>query len=472
MFEIFIFLIVGISWGLIFGVIPTVGPSTALLTSYMFLPYFYSNPYLGVVFYTAIVVACATGDTWSSILLGIPGSSSSSATVVDGYPLAKKGKATIALSAAFTSSTINGLLFGSLTFFFLPYYSKLLLVFGIPELLMFNILALSAVLFLVKGNLFLGILSILIGFILGYIGIDENNADRLTFGLTYLKDGINVIILVSGLFAVPELFNMLKGNTKLQKINSSWRQVSLGILAWLKYWKVSLRGGAIGAIVGAIPGIHGVVADWLSYAQTKISYPNRKFGTGVIPGVVGPEGANNSVTASSFVPTVIFGIPGTPFAAIILSIFFMLQFNLGSIEIQSDLDFYKYLALGFLGSTILVGIFCILLSKPIILLLKIPTRMYAFIILALIIWACYQITHTYYDIAALLGLSIIGIIANRFKLNKPAILMAFILFTKIESLMIQTSSLYNVVTLLERPIFLTLAVLTVTTIYIGIKYIR
>jgi TctA family transporter len=472
MVEVLFVLFLGVIWGLVFGVIPTAGPSTALLTSYAFFPYFYFEPYLGVVFYTAVVAACTTGDTWSSILLGIPGSSSSAATVVDGYPLAKKGKATLALSAAFTSSTINGLFFGSLVFFFLPYYSKLLLVFGIPELLMLNILALSAVLFLVKGNLLLGIVSIIIGFLLGYVGIDEYNAERLTFGLTYLKDGINIIILVSGLFAIPELFDMLKGNTKLQKLNSSWRQVKLGILAWRKYWLVSIRGGAIGAVVGALPGVHGVVADWLSYAQTKFKFPNRKFGTGVIPGVIGPEGANNAVHAASFVPTVAFGIPGTPFAAIILSIFYMLNFNLGSFEIQSDLDFYKYLALGFLGGTILVGILCILLSKPITILLKIPTRIYALLVLALITWACYQVTHTYYDIATLAVCSAIGLLSKRFELNRPAMLMAFILFSKIESLTIQASSLYTMFSLMERPIFLMLLFLTLTLIYAGVRYVR
>ena len=225
MIEILFIMTLGVLWGLLFGVIPTAGPTTALLTSYIFFPYFYSDPYLGVVFYTAMVSACATGDTWSSILLGIPGSSSSAATVLDGYPLAKKGKATLALSSAFTSSTINGLFFGSIVFLLMPVYSKLLLIFGIPELLMLNIMALCAVVFLIKGKIVNGIISIIIGFILGYIGIDENNAPRLTLGYTYLEDGINILILTSGLFAVPELFSMLLGKTKLQKLNSSWHQV-------------------------------------------------------------------------------------------------------------------------------------------------------------------------------------------------------------------------------------------------------
>lgn len=470
--ELLLFITLGVIWGLVFGVIPTAGPTTALLTSYIFFPYFYSDPYLGVAFYTAMVAACATGDTWSSILLGIPGSSSSAATVLDGYPLAKKGKATYALSAAFTSSTVNGLLFGSLVFLLMPVYSKLLLIFGIPELLMLNVLALCCVVFLVKGKIGLGLISIALGFLLGYVGIDENNAPRLTFGYSYLEDGIDVLILVSGLFAVPELLDMFFKKSRLQKLNSSWSQVWLGILAWKKYWAVSLRGGLIGAIVGALPGVHGIVADWLSYAQTKFSYKHMKFGNGNIAGVVGPEGANNSVTAASFVPTVIFGIPGTPFTAVILSIFYLLHFDLGSVSLQSDESFYKYLATGFLGGTVLVGLLCLFLSKPITMLLRVPPKIYAPLILLLICWACYQISHTYFDIVILAICSAIGLISKRLELNRPAMLLAFILFAKIEALTFQTISLYNVSAILDRPITLAMIVMTLLTITAGVKYVK
>lgn len=470
--ELLIFILLGVCWGLVFGVIPTAGPTTALLTSYMFFPYFHSDPYLGVAFYTAMVAACTTGDTWSSILLGIPGSSSSAATVIDGYPLAQKGKATFALSAAFTSSTVNGLLFGCLVFLFMPVYSKLLLIFGIPELLMLNILALTAVIFLIKGKISLGILSILIGFVFGYIGIDENNAPRLTFGTSYLEDGISILIFAAGLFAVPELFDMFIGKAKLQKLDSNWKQVKLGFFAYIKYWKVSLRGGIIGAIVGAIPGVHGIVADWLAYTQTRATYPNRKFGNGNIAGVVGPEGANNAVHAASFVPTVVFGIPGTPFAAVILSIFYLLHFDLGSVSIQQDTDFYKYLATGFLGGTVLVGILCVALSKPITVLLKLPTKIYAPLILILICWSCYQISHTFYDIATLAVCSAIGLLSKRLELNRPAMLLAFILFSKIEALTIQTVSLYNIGSMLERPIFVAMFLATLLTAFAGVRYVR
>jgi TctA family transporter len=435
--ELFVIL-AGVLYGLLFGVIPTAGPTTALLISYIFLPYFYSDPYLGVLFYTALVAACTTGDTWSSILLGIPGSSSSAATVVDGYPMARSGRATLALSSAFTSSTICGIIYGSLVFFFMPYYAQLLLVFGPLELLLLNVFALSCVVFLVKENKILGLIGVCLGLLFGYVGVDENYAERLTFGYTYFESGIAVSIFVSGLFAVPELVSLFVKQPKVENLNANFRHVILGIKSWYKYRKVALTGGLIGSFVGALPGVHGIVADWLSYGRAKRAHPHSR-----VAGVVGPEGANNAVHAASFVPTVVFGIPGTPFAAVILSLFFMLHFELGSIDIQFDDKFFDTMAIGYIGGTILVGLFCLFLSVPITWILKVPPRIYSVVIFVLICWSCYQVTNTKFDLIALAICSTLGLLAKTFSINRPAILLAFILFPKIEALTFQTIGIYN-----------------------------
>ena len=225
-------------------------------------------------------------------------------------------------------------------------------------------------------------------------------------------------------------------------------------------------------MVGALPGVHGIVADWLGYAQAKAYNKKEEFGNGNIKGVIGPEGANNSVHASSFVPTVVFGIPGTPFAAVILAIFYLLNFNLGSVELQSDTKFYEFLAVGYIGGTILVGILCLLLARPITYILKVPTKLYAFIIAALIMWSCYQVTHTYNDILILLICSVIGLLSKTLHINRPAMLLGFILFEKIEALTYQTVGLYNVNTLIQRPIFLCLVILIGLAICYGIRYIN
>ena len=434
--EIFIILS-GVLYGLLFGIIPTAGPTTALLTSVFFIPFFYDDPYLGIMFYTALVAACTTGDTWSSILLGIPGSSSSAATVIDGHPIAKSNRATLALTTAFTSSTVSGVIFGTIVFLMMPIYAKLLLLFGFVELLILNILALCCVVFLIKQKVWSGLVGILLGFIFSYVGIDENNAERLTFGFTYYESGISVLIFVSGLFAIPELLEMIFKKPKVEKLNANLKHIIYGVKFWFKYKKVSFMGGMIGSMIGAVPGLHGVVADWLAYINAKKVHPKSR-----IAGVVGPEGANNSVHAASFVPTVIFGIPGTPFAAVILSLFTMLHFDLGSIDIQSDKSFYNAMAYGYVGGTIFVGLLCVLLSVPISYILKIPPQFFACTIFILISWSCYQVTNTKFDLITLLICSLLGIITKYKNINRPAILLAFILFPKIEALTFQNIGFY------------------------------
>ena len=150
----------------------------------------------------------------------------------------------------------------------------------------------------------------------------------------------------------------------------------------------------------------------------------------------------------------------------------MLHFDLGSVSIQQDQAFYKYLTTGFLGGTALVGILCVALSKPITMLLKIPTKVYAPLILLLICWACYQISHTYFDVVTLMVCSAIGIFAKLFELNRPAMLLAFILFAKIEALTYQAVSLYDINSLLQRPLFLVMCLFTMVTVYAGAKYVR
>jgi len=152
--EYFYAIIAGTLYGLTIGIIPGAGATTGLVALYPFVGIFLSmgDPYLGVVFLMAVVAASTTGDTYTSVLLGIPGANSAAATVVDGFPLAQQGKATYAISAAVTVSTINGILWGPLVFLLLPWYSKLVMFFGTPELWAFTILAFVTVVFVTNRH--------------------------------------------------------------------------------------------------------------------------------------------------------------------------------------------------------------------------------------------------------------------------------------------------------------------------------
>jgi TctA family transporter len=219
---------------------------------------------------------------------------------------------------------------------------------------------------------------------------------------------------------------------------------------------VALRGGLIGAGVGVLPGLGGAAADWLSYGATIAANPDQQFGKGNIIGVIGCEGANNAHKATSMIPTVLFGIPGAPFAAVFIALLSYLGFELGTVELAGDRTFFSALSLGFLLATLLVAAVCLVAGPLIARVTRIPYRYYFPVVLLLIVWACVQYTGRWEDYAILALCSALGLFCKRFRLSRPALLLGFILSNRIEAYTIQLTSIYDLAALLQRPLFLAL----------------
>ena len=316
--EYIFWLLAGTLYGFTFGIIPVAGAATGLITIFSFLDVFRADPYTLVVFTTALVVSSTIGDSFSSVVMNIPGASGSAATMVDGFPMAQRGEAGRALSASIVTSSVNGLIWGVLVFMFLPLYAVLVLKFGMPEMLMFLILAFSSVCFINSEYWFRGIIALCIGTFLGLVGLDPiTGSARWTGGWDYIANGIQLVPILAGILAFPELVEAYRKPHEVAKLENKnpWQQIWQGFVdSWQHKWD-GLRGGAIGAFVGVIPGIGGSIADWLAYGQTVALNKNEKipFGEGNIKGIVGSEGANNAQKATSYVPTILFGVPGAPF---------------------------------------------------------------------------------------------------------------------------------------------------------------
>ena len=451
-------LLAGSLYGLIIGIIPSAGATTGLVALFSFIHYF-TDPYLGVIFCMAVVAASTTGDTYTGVLLGIPGANSAAATMVDGFPLALQGKATYAITAAVITSTVNGLLWGTLTFTLLPYYANLLMVFGIPELWAFTMLALACVGLISSKYWIRSLLAVFFGLAIGYIGTDPaTNSDRWTFGWFYLADGVQLMPVVAGLFAFPEIIEGFRKGKRLNNTvrNDHTKQTIDGIKAvWQNKWD-ALRGGFIGAFVGLLPGLGGAMSDWMAYGSTVAAHPKEKFGNGNIKGVIGPEGSNNSQKATSMIPTVLFGIPGAGFAAVLMALFMSLNFELGTPDLVYDIKFFESMSFGFMWATVVVGIFCLIFTQYITKIAYVPFVYYFPLLVIFIIWACVQYTGGWEDYAILIIFIIIGILAKKYKFSRPSILIGFILTERVESLTLQLTRIYDVNKLVDRPIFLIL----------------
>ena len=461
-------LLAGTFYGMLIGIIPAAGATTGLVMLFGFVQYF-SDPYLGVVFCMAVVAASTTGDSITSILLGIPGANSAAATMVDGFPLALQGRATYAISAAVCTSTVNGLLWGSLVFMLLPYYTNLLLYFGIPELWAFTMLALATVGFVSSRYRVRSFIALAAGVVLGLVGVDPaTNEPRYTLGWYYLEDGIQLMPVVAGLFALPELVDALRNRTQTATVvGSQWQQTLDGLSAtWQHRW-LALRGGFIGAFIGVLPGLGGAMADWMAYGQAVATTPNADppLGKGNIRGVIGPEGANNAQKATSMLPTVLFGIPGAPFAAIIMALFMYLDFELGTLDLAHDTQFFDSMTFGFMWGTVIVGVLCIVFARYLGAIARVPYLYYFPFLLVFICWACLQYTGGWPDLFMLAVFTVIGLACKHYKFSRPSLLIGFILAERIEALTLQFTTLYNIEMLFDRWLFW---VLVVAVLFVGV----
>lgn len=466
-------LLLGTLYGFLFGIIPVAGATTALITVYGFINYFYSEPYLLVIFTTAIVVASSIGDSFASIMMNIPGAGGSAATMIDGFPLAKRGEGARALSAAITTSTVNGLFWGLLVFLLLPYYASVVLSFGIPEMLCFLLLAFVSIVFITNQYWVRGLIALAFGLFLGLVGQDPiSGSARYTFGWDYLKDGIQLAPLMAGVFAFPELYESYRSSWTITETKNKWQQIVTGFKdTWHHKWD-GLRGGVIGAIIGAVPGIGGNIADWLAYGQTVALNKKEEFGNGNIKGVIGCEGANNAQKATSYIPTILFGIPGAPFEVIIISLFAVVGLELGTPELLNDMSFINSITLSYVISIVLSFFVAILFIRYATNITRIPFKYYFWFIMALLLWASVQYTGLWMDYAFFFIMCALGLLMKKLKLSRAAFVIGFILAEKLESTFLQFTTLYTYDIIFTRPIALVLCGLIATGIVYGLFFNR
>ena len=318
-----LFALAGCLLGTLIGILPGIGPvaGTALLLPVTFgLP-----PTAGIIMLAAIYYGAMYGGTLTSVLVNVPGEAASAITCLEGYEMARQGRAGPALTIAALGSFIGGIVATlGLVLLAVP-LTRLALKFGPPEFFALMLVGLSLVTGLAGRSVLLALISAVVGLLIAMVGIDPvAGAPRFTFGRLELMSGINVVIVAMGLFGVGEILLSVDREVAMKPIGTRLRDLFLGAEDARRSVLPVVRGTAIGFFLGLIPGVGAVVPTVMSYvAEKRMSKTPERFGTGMIEGVAGPETANNAYATSALIPLFTLGIPGSPTVAIIMGAFMM-----------------------------------------------------------------------------------------------------------------------------------------------------
>lgn len=442
-FEHFAYMLLGIVVGLGVGILPGLGGIAGMS---LLMPFIYGmDPVSALAMLVGMVAVIPTGDTFTSVLMGIPGSSASQATVLDGFPLAKKGQAARALSAAFSASLLGGVFGAVLLTGFVVVAKPLILSFTTAELFMFALLGLSVVGVLAGESIMRGVIACGFGLMVGAIGAAPATGEsRFDLGLEYLQDGIPLVIVGLGLFAIPEIAELIRRSRPIASsggLGTGWFQ---GVTDTLKNWFLVLRCSALGTFIGAIPGLGGGVVDWIAYGHAvQTSKDSSAFGKGEIRGVIAPESANNALQGGALMPTLLFGIPGSGSMAVFLGGMVLLGMQPGPSMVTTDLTLTYTIAWTLAFSSIIGAVICFFLAVPIARLTFVPFNLIAPFMIMVICFAAFQARQDLTDLLVLFAVGIVGIFLRRFGWPRPAFLIGFVLSGQVENYLYQALQFYG-----------------------------
>lgn len=417
------------TWG---GALPGVGGPAQLA---ILLPFaMVMEPMNAIAFLIGVTTVGNTGNTFTSVLVAVPGGSGSQATVLDGYPMAQKGEAARALSAAFMVSMLGGIFGAFVLFASLPVLRPLVRSFGSPELFMFTIWGLSMLGTISAGAPLKGLVAGIIGVFISTIGQDmKSGVMRFTFEQPYLWDGISVVLISLSIFAIPEMIDLASRKGKVAEAQQLGSGLLEGIKDAFRHWWLMIRCSAIGVWVGVLPGLGSDVADWFAYAHARQTEKNpENFGKGDIRGVIAPESSNNAKEGGALITTLAFGIPGSTSMALLLIAFMVVGLRPGPEMLTDQLHFVFAIIWALVFSQIMASSVCWALVKPAAKICSLPFNILVPMIVALAFLSAFAAHFEMADLITLMALSVLGYLMKFFGWPRAPVVLGFVLGRKME----------------------------------------
>lgn len=472
--ETVLYVLAGTLIGLALGAIPGLGGISGLA---LLIPLTISmdpGPAIGMLL--GMLAATTASDSIPAIFFAVPGTAGAQATILDGHAMARNGEAGRALGAAYTSSLLGGLIAAVALALAIPVLRPIVLAFASPEFFMLGVMGMTMVAVLAKESILRGVVAAGLGLVLAMIGRDPvSGILRWDFGQIYLYDGIPLVVVGMGLFAIPELTALyVKGQSIADRdaINdSAWEgQRMQGIKDTLRNWPLVVRSSLLGTWLAAIPGVGITVIDWIAYASGRQSVKGGMdtFGTGDVRGVIAPESAVNAKDAGGLIPTLAFGVPGSASMALFLVALNIHGVTPGPELMTRELHLAYFLIWALVLSNVLAAVITLSMTGKLAKLATIDIRMLMPAVLVAVVFAAYQASNNFLDVVALLGIGALGWIMRRYGWPRPPLLLAFVLQPIVERYYWISRQAYGA-TFLLRPISLIIIALAIISTFYSLR---
>ena len=464
------YLLLGISLGVFFGMVPGLSGLSGMA---ILLPFTFDlQPYEAMALLMGMYAITSTSDTISSVLLGVPGTAGSQATIMDGYPLAKKGEAARAFGAAYTVSGFGGIVGAILLVISIPILSPLVLSFGAPEFFLLGVLGMAMVASLSGNAPAKGILVGLLALQLSMIGYSpQDGIPRFWFGIPYLLERPPIVPCVLGLFSLPEVIELAVRRGALSEAPEMGRGLWDGVRDAVRHRWLALRCAFIGAYIGFIPGLGASIVDWVAYGHAVQS--NRdgesEFGKGDIRGVIAPESANNAMKGGSLIPTIAFGIPGSATMAILLGAFLIHGIFPGPELLTTRLDVTFSVIWALVIANVITAVVLMGCTTQLAKVTTIRGSVLIPVILVLVFMGSWMATQELGDWIVLLSLGGLGYLMKRWGWPRPPIALGIVLGPIMERYLDISVSRYGWSWLWQRPIVVVLIALTLATLFFAAR---
>lgn len=400
--------------GIIIGVMPGLGPLMGII---LLLPVAFHLPDAAAMgLLISIYVGGSCGGSISAILLRIPGTPLAAATLLDGYPMARKGRAQDAIGIAVTASALGGLISGVVLIFFSPVLARFALNFAPPEIFGMTLLGLISIVVVTRESPLKGFIAGVFGLLIATIGTDDfTNAYRFTFGSYNLYNGFHIVAMVVGLFAISEVIFQVQSDGYLDKPQIDRIKAPFSSIRLIRAHLGNLfRSSALGLFFGALPGAGGVISSFTSYAVAKSqARPGEKYGEGEEGGVVATEAANNACCGGALIPTLSLGIPGDGSTAVLMGALFLLGFYPGPELFEYNKDVAGGIFLAYMSANVFLLVLGIALTPLFVLVLKFPKAYLIPAVLLLSVIGTFAIQSSVFDLWVMFGFGIIGYFMRR-----------------------------------------------------------